>query len=111
MEKRITLIVGALAVAVVMAIGAGVAVSASGDDDKPLEGSDFDRATQAALQHVGEGTVTETEVGDDGAAYGVEIRLDDGSQVEVELDRSFDVIGSAPDDDGSNDDDAGGNDD
>ncbi len=35
--------------------------------DKPFEGSDYNRVTQAALQHVGEGAVTETELGDDGA--------------------------------------------
>jgi hypothetical protein len=43
--------------------------------------------------------VLETEVGDDGAAYGVEIRLDDGSVVEVALDANFEVIGDAADDD------------
>ena len=34
----------------------------------------------------------ESEAGDDGAAYGVEIRLDDGSVVEVALDANFHVI-------------------
>jgi hypothetical protein len=47
--------------------------------------------------------VTETEVGDDGAAYSVEVRLEDGSQVEVNLDEGFNVIGQAADDDGAND--------
>ena len=45
-------------------------------------------------------------MGDDGSAYGVEIRLEDGSVVEVNLDSSFEVIGSSADDDG-----AGGEDD
>ena len=43
-------------------------------------------------------TVTEAEVGDDGAAYGVEVRKDDGTQVEVRLDETFSVIGSEIDD-------------
>ncbi len=43
--------------------------------------------------------MTETEIGDDGAAYEVEVRLSDGSQVEVNLDADFVVTGSAPDDD------------
>jgi hypothetical protein len=43
--------------------------------------------------------VTETEAGDDGAAYGVEVRLPDGRQVEVNLDQSFNVIGQEPDED------------
>ena len=76
---------GALAVAVIGG-GTGFAFAARGDDDKPLAGSTLDKATAAALEFTGGGTVVETEVGDDGAAYGVEIRLDDGSVVEVGLD-------------------------
>ena len=90
----------ALAVAVG---GAGIAVATGGDDDQPLTGSALERATAAALAHTGGGTVTETEVGDDGAAYGVEVRLDDGRQVEVNLDEDFNVIGQEDDDDGSGD--------
>lgn len=93
----------ALAIAAVGS-GTGFAIASSGDDDQPLTGSALDRATAAALAHTGGGTVIETEVGDDGAAYGVEIRLDDGSVVEVSLDSSFRVIGDAADDDGSGDD-------
>jgi len=66
-------------------------------------GSALEQATKAALEYTGGGTVTETEVGDDGAAYGVEIRLDDGRQVEVNLDENFNVIGQENDDDGPND--------
>ena len=57
------------------------------------------------------GTVTETEVGDDGAAYGVEIRLADGSEVEVHLDEDCRVVGEEADDDGPNDQDDDGSDD
>ena len=46
---------------------------------------------------------TETETGDDGAAYSVEVELADGSQVEVNLDENFDVIGQESDDDGAKD--------
>jgi hypothetical protein len=44
-------------------------------------------------------TATEAEAGDDGAAYGVEVRLPDGRQVEVNLDQSFKVVGQEPDED------------
>jgi hypothetical protein len=91
---------GALAVVAVGA-GTGFAIAAAGDDDQPLKGSDLDQATAAALEHTGGGTVIETEVGDDGAAYGVEVRLDDGSVVEVSLDENFDVTGDESDDDGA----------
>jgi uncharacterized membrane protein YkoI len=63
----------------------------------------LEKATAAALQHTGGGTVIETEAGDDGAAYGVEIRLDDGRVVEVGLDANFEIIGQETDDDGSAD--------
>jgi hypothetical protein len=43
--------------------------------------------------------VLETEAGDDGAAYGVEVRLPDGRQVEVHLDDAFRVVGQEPDED------------
>ena len=112
--KRTTRTLVALAVAAGAGLGSyGIAAAASGtpaqvdddgsgeaaDSDTPLAGSDLDRAVAAALEHTGGGEVTETEIGDDGAAYGVEIRLPDGSQVEVNLDESFAVIGSEADDD------------
>lgn len=91
-------------VLVAAAISAGFAIAAGGDDDQPLTGSSLEKATAAALAHTGGGTVTETEVGDDGAAYGVEVRLADGRQVEVNLDGNFNVIGQENDDDGVVDD-------
>jgi uncharacterized membrane protein YkoI len=96
--------------AVLIGGGTAIAVATSGDDDRPLTGSDLDRATAAALEHTGGGTVIETEVGDDGAAYGVEIRLDDGGVVEVNLDADFDVVGDEADDDGPGDQDGPGDD-
>ena len=92
---------GALAFALIGG-GTGVAVAAGGDD-RPLTGSASEKATAAALQHTGGGTVIETEAGDDGAAYVVEIRLDDGRVVEIDLDANFQVIGQESDDHGSAD--------
>jgi uncharacterized membrane protein YkoI len=97
MKSRRWIVGGALA-AVLIGGGTAIAVDTGADNDKPLTGSALDRATAAALQHTGGGTVIETEVGDDGAAYGVEIRLDDGSVVEVSLDSNFQVIGQEADD-------------
>jgi uncharacterized membrane protein YkoI len=94
-----------LIVALVLAAGAvtaGIAIASGvGDDDEPLTGSSLAKATAAALAHTGGGTVVETEVGDDGAAYGVEVRLADGRVVEVNLDASYAVIGQQADDDGA----------
>lgn len=104
MASRTTwIIAGGLSAAV---IGVGtMGLAAQDSDDEPLTGSTYDKAVDAALEETGGGTVTETEVGDDGAAYGVEVELDDGSQVEVNLDEDFNVIGQEADDDGPDDDD------
>jgi hypothetical protein len=98
-------IAGAVLAIVIAAAAGGLAVAtgAVGDDDQPLTGSTHDRAVEAALEYTGGGTVTETETGDDGAAYGVEVRLPDGSQVEVNLDKDFNVINQEADDDGPGD--------
>lgn len=110
-RKRLYIVAGLVAILAVIGGGTGIAIGTGvGDDDQPLTGTALDKATSAALDHTGGGTVTETEVGDDGAAYGVEVRLDDGSQVEVNLDENFNVIGQEADDDGPNDQD-GPNDD
>jgi len=104
MNRRGTWIVSGAIAAIVIAAGAGIVLGGgSPDSDTPLSGSALERAEAAALSHTGGGTVIESEVGDGGAAYGVEIRLDDGSRVEVSLDEAFNVIGSEPDDDGPTD--------
>src|SRR5262245_13600130 len=97
----------AAAAASVLAIGAGGAAIASatgagplGDDDgsdTAISGPALDKASAAALAHTGQGQVTETEVGDEESYYEVEVTLDDGSQVDVQLDRSFNVVGSSAD--------------
>jgi hypothetical protein len=104
MDRRTKWIAGgALALALVGA-GTGVAIATgAADTDRPLTGSTLDRARSAALEFTGGGTVTESEAGDDGAAYGVEVRLDDGRVVEVRLDASFQVLGQEADDDVSED--------
>jgi uncharacterized membrane protein YkoI len=76
---------------------AGGLGAADGDSDQELTRATRDRAVAAAIAATGGGTVLETEAGDDGAAYGVEVRLPDGRQVEVNLDQSFKVVGQEPD--------------
>ena len=103
MNRKLALI--AVLVVAAGAVSAGFAIASARDDDKPLTGATLDRATAAALEHTGGGTVTETEVGDDGAAYSVEVRLKNGRQVEVNLDENFRVIGQEADDDRAGEDD------
>lgn len=47
---------------------------------------------------MGGGTVTETEKGDEESLYEVEVTLDDGSQVDVQLDENFNVVSADADD-------------
>jgi hypothetical protein len=98
MNKK--LVIGGVALGAVLVGGSAAIAVAAGGDDEPLTGSTLEQATEAALDHTGGGTVVESELGDGGAAYEVEIRLDDGRIVEVELDESFVVIDQNVDDDG-----------
>jgi uncharacterized membrane protein YkoI len=102
MQRRTRWMVGA-GLAVAMAGGLVAAAAATDrDNDQQLTGATRDRAAAAALAATGGGTVLETEAGDDGAAYGVEVRLDDGRQVEVNLDETFKVVNQEPDEDQPN---------
>ena len=91
----------ASALAVAGAAGTGVAVATGGDDsdddEAPITGTALDGASRAALAHTGEGRVTGTEVGDEESTYEVEVTLDDGTQVDVQLDDEFAVVGDERD--------------
>jgi hypothetical protein len=97
-------IAGALLIGGIGGVAAEQAGTADGDD-RPLTGEQYDRATKAALEETKGGKVTDTETGDDGAAYGVEVLLDDGRQVEVNLDQNYKVTNTEADDDSNEADD------
>ena len=118
LRKRLYWVLGTVAIMLMAGTGGALAAGGGGsdasagridDDDQPITGSALAECTAAALAANPGGTVTETEVGDDGAAYGVEIRLAAGSEVEVNLDENCRVIGQAADD--GDDQDGGYNDD
>ena len=99
MKRNTKIIAGAAIAAVAVAAGTGVAVAASTGDDneQPITGTALDEASAAALEHTGGGQVSETEVGDEESYYEVEVTLDDGSQVDVQLDEQFNVVGDKVD--------------
>lgn len=73
------------------------------DADEPMRGGDAEKAAAAALEwadreHGPGATVLEVEAGDDGAAYGVELRLADGHPLEVHVGTDLEVVGSEADD-------------
>ena len=78
--------------------GAGVAVAAGGSEDQAegpdvaITGGTLNDAEAAALEATGEGKVTGTETGDEESYYEVEVTLDDGSQVDVQLNRELSVV-------------------
>jgi uncharacterized membrane protein YkoI len=104
--RRRVIKIGAAVVAVAAIAGGGIGWATASDDDateQPITGAALDRAKAAALAHTGGGKVTGTEVGDEESYYEVEVTLDDGSQVDVQLDESFDVVGSENDGRGDED--------
>ena len=103
----------AVVVATVLLIGAGVAyANGSGDDDSEQQatGPGIEKAKSVALDQTNGGHVSGTEVGDEEGYYEVEITKDDGSQIDVHLDKNYNVL-STPDDHETPDDEDGPNDD
>ena len=94
--KRSLIVGGAVA-----ALGAGAAVAGAAgggeDPERPISGDALKRASKVAQDHVGGGRVTDSEVGDEEGYYEIEVRRDDGTQVDVHLDRDFHVIAASPD--------------
>ena len=100
-SKRI--VIPTLAAVAVIGVGGVVWSGASADE---LSGTELDRASSAALAAVGEGKVTDTERDDEEGAYEIEVTKDDGSQVDVHLDKSYQVLSQDADDEPGRDDDA-----
>ena len=103
---RISRTLASIIVGLMIVSGIGVAITRSGNNDEPpITGQALERASAVALAHVGGGTVTDTEVGDEEGYYEVEVTID-GREVDVHLDASFNVIGAEDDigeDDGEGD--------
>jgi len=96
-----TLLIAA-ALALLLLVGAGVAyATGSGDSgEKQATGPGIEKAKSVALDHTNGGRVTDTEVGDEEGYYEVEVTKDDGSRVDVHLDKNFEVLGTPADHEG-----------
>jgi len=103
-----------LAGAAVAALGVGgtaLAGSVGSDDNggagddgpgRPVTGAALDRASGIAIDRVGGGRVTGSELQDEEGYYEIEVTRDDGSQVDVHLDSHFNVLNADGDGDGAN---------
>jgi hypothetical protein len=89
--------------------GAGIAQAVGGDDDN-ASGPEADRAKAAAVKLTGGGQATGVERENEGrSAWEVEVRKDDGSEVEIDLSSDLKRVASETEDDdpGQGDDDNG----
>lgn len=103
MRTRNILIISAGAAVAVAGVASVAAASWRADDERPITGDALIRASEVALAHTGGGRVTDTEVEDEDSYYEVEVTLDDGTQIDVQLDEDFRVVGADPDIEGEED--------
>jgi uncharacterized membrane protein YkoI len=110
--KRSTKIAAAATVALggIGVAGLAAANAASGDDgpeddgaETAITGEALQRASEVALAHTGGGRVTGSEIDDEESRYEIEVTLQNGDQVDVQLDENFDVVGSENDGSGADD--------
>lgn len=108
--RRKRVVIPALATVAVLATG-GTLWAASADE---VTGDERDRVAAAAVAAVGGGRAVDVERSDDGdedadeeagEAYEVEVRLEDGREVDVTLDRDLAVLEREGDDDSDDADD------
>lgn len=93
--RRKRVVLPALATVAVLAVG-GTVWAASADD---VTGAERDRVAAAATKAAGGGEALEIEKADDpGEAYEVEVRLADGTEVDVTLDGDLGVVATDRDD-------------
>ena len=108
MDSRLKkLILAGAAVAALGVGGTAIAGSVGSDDGAgtgddgpgtPVKGAALDRASRIALDRVGGGRVTGSELQDEEGYYEIEVTRDDGSQVDVHLDSRFHVLNASADD-------------
>ncbi len=95
MRTRTKAIIASASIAGAIVAGTGIVLAADGrpEIEVPITGTALERASGVALERTGAGRVTETEIGDEESLYEVEVTLPDGSQVDVQLDERFDIVG------------------
>jgi uncharacterized membrane protein YkoI len=97
---------------IALVLGGATLAIASGEDEggrdddgteQAITGDALDQASEEALDYLGEGEVSGTEVEDEESYYEVEVTLEDGTQVDVQLDEEFNVVSDESDGSGEDD--------
>ena len=68
------------------------------ESETAITGTALVQASEAALAETGQGQVTATEINDEESYYEVEVSLNDGTEVDVQLDQAFQVVPVPQDD-------------
>jgi len=97
MIRRNRLLLFTVVALLIASTAVAIVVATTDEDETPITGDALVKASAAALQYTGGGTVTDSEVGDEEGSYEVEVTLNDGTEVDVHLDQKFRVIGSDAD--------------
>lgn len=102
MRRRLTFIVASVAAIAVLLIGGTAAVATQRDDadsnQERVTGTAAEQAKAAGLKEAGGGSVVGLERDPEGQrVYKVEVRKANGTTVEVDLNRSFEVVAAAED--------------
>jgi uncharacterized membrane protein YkoI len=98
MDRRMKIVIGTAAATVIAGVAASGVAGAAEDpgadtgSDVAITGTDLEKASAAALEATGGGKVVDSEVEDEENGYEVEVNLDDGRQIEVQLDGDFKVV-------------------
>ena len=104
MNTRTWLIVAAVAILLLVGAGMAYATGSGGDSsEQQATGPGIEKAKSIALDQTNGGRVTGTEVGDEEGYYEVEVTKDDGGQVDVHLDKNFNVLTTPADHEGPDD--------
>jgi uncharacterized membrane protein YkoI len=98
MNRRTKWIATGAVAAAALGLGSGIAVASDGDQDQPpVSANELAKASAVALDQTGGGKVTDSELGDEEGYYEIEVTKDDGTQVDVHLDKNLNVIDAKPD--------------
>mgnify|MGYP001571123330 CR=1 FL=1 len=62
------------------------------NEDISITGTALDKASAIALEFIGEGRVTDSEIDDEEGYYEIEITLENGQEVDVHLNKEFNIL-------------------